>query len=354
MRTILITGGAGFIGSSVALSLAARREGLQLFALDNLKRRGAELNLPRLRQAGVQFIHGDIRCLEDVLAVGEIDLIIECSAEPAVMAGYGESPEYVIHTNLTGTVNCLELARRRGAAMLFLSTSRIYPMDTLNRLEFEEHETRFVLKDTQPVPGVGPNGISERFPLEGVRSFYGATKLSSEFLVQEYREAYGMPAVINRMSVIGGPWQMGKSDQGLAALWAARHVFERPLTYIGYGGTGKQVRDILHVDDLLDFIHYELDHFNSLDGTLMNVGGGVENSVSLLELTRLCEEASGNRIEIGSDPNTRPADVPLYVSDNAHATAATGWKPARPISQTIEDTARWIADHRAMLDGIIG
>ncbi len=353
MRTILITGGAGFIGSSIALSLARSLSGVRIYALDNLKRRGSELNLPRLREAGVEFLHGDIRRLEDLMAVPELDLLLECSAEPAVMAGYGESPEYVIHTNLTGTVNCLELARRREAAMLFLSTSRIYPMDVLNRLAYREVETRFELEPQQPVVGVSAAGISEAFPIEGVRSFYGATKLSSEFLVQEYRAAYGMPAIINRMSVIGGPWQMGKSDQGLAALWAARHVFQRPLKYIGYGGAGKQVRDILHIDDLLDLIHYELAHFDELDGALMNCGGGIENSVSLLELTKICEAASGNALSIGSEPETRPADVPIFVTDNARVTERTGWTPKRSVADTIEDTVRWIREHQDALAKIL-
>ena len=125
----------------------------RVLALDNLKRRGSELNLPRLRDAEVAFQHGDIRNPEDLEGVGDVDLILDCSAEPSVLAGYGSSPGYVTHTNLGGTINCLELARNCGAGMLFLSTSRVYPMKAVNALEFIEEETRYSLAAEQSVPG---------------------------------------------------------------------------------------------------------------------------------------------------------------------------------------------------------
>ena len=129
---LLITGGAGFVGSNLALDFKKNNPETHIIALDNLKRRGSELNLPRLKEDGIEFIHGDIRNKEDLEGTGKADLIIECSAEPSVMAGYNSSPEYLINTNLLGTVNCLEYARKCDADVVFLSTSRVYPVRTIN------------------------------------------------------------------------------------------------------------------------------------------------------------------------------------------------------------------------------
>ena len=162
MNSILVTGGAGFVGSCLALELRRHREGVSVVALDNLKRRGSELNLPRLREAGVEFLHGDIRSQEDLEAVGEVDLILECSAEPSVLSGYGGSPAYVLNTNLTGSINCFELARKHGAGVIFLSTSRVYPFAAINGLTYVEQETRFALDAAQTVPGASARGAARR------------------------------------------------------------------------------------------------------------------------------------------------------------------------------------------------
>src|SRR5262249_2735201 len=157
-----------------------------------------ELNLPRLREAGISFQHGDIRVLEDLLEIGEIDALVECSAEPSALAGIDGSPDYVVKSNLLGAYHCLELARRRSAYIVLLSTSRVYPVAALNALRLEERETRFELSLEQRVPGASDRGIAEHFPLEGARTLYGATKLSAELLIEEYRAAYGLRAVVNR------------------------------------------------------------------------------------------------------------------------------------------------------------
>src|SRR5205823_4167681 len=143
-----------------------------------------------------------------------------------------------------------ELARRHRAYVLFLSTSRVYPVAGLRALALEELDTRFELAAAQPDPGASPHGIAETFALDGARTLYGSTKLAAELLIEEYRDAYDLRAVIDRCGVIAGPWQMGKVDQGVFTYWMLAHHFGRPLTYIGFGGSGKQVRDLLHVDDL--------------------------------------------------------------------------------------------------------
>src|SRR5271166_5461415 len=180
VRTVLITGGAGFIGASLALELAARHPDWELVALDNLHRRGSEMNLPRLREGGVRFVHGDVREPEDLRAAGRFDALIECSAEPSVMAGVDGATGFLVRTNLLGAYHCLEEAARHHAQVIFLSTSRVYPVAALNALCHLEGETRFELTDEQPFPEASSHGVAEGFPLEGARTLYGATKLSAE------------------------------------------------------------------------------------------------------------------------------------------------------------------------------
>jgi CDP-paratose 2-epimerase len=263
---ILVTGGAGFVGSNLAMSLARRHRDWEVVVLDNLHRKGSELNVPRLEEAGVRFVRGDVREPEQLAAIGPITALVECSAEPSAMSGIGGDTAFVYHTNMTGAYNCLELARLRDAYVIFLSTSRVYPAGPLNELNYEEGETRFELSDRQGVPGASAAGISEEFPLTGARTLYGTTKLAAELLIEEYRAAFGLRAVIDRCGVIAGPWQMGKVDQGVFTHWMLCHHFGLPLSYIGYGGTGKQVRDLLHVDDLVDLIELQLLEPDRWDG----------------------------------------------------------------------------------------
>ena len=344
MQRILITGGAGFVGTTLGLGLKQRWPEAHLVALDNLKRRGSELNIARLRDSGIAYVHGDVRSTDDIESAGAFDVLLECSAEPSVLAGYDGAPRYLVDTNLMGTVNCLDVARKHNASIVFLSTSRVYPHDRLNALPFNETATRLVWSDAQFA-----QGISEDFPLEGTRSLYGATKLCSELILCEYCDMYGLRGVVNRCGVLAGPWQMGKIDQGVAVLWAARHLYGGKLSYIGYGGLGKQVRDMLHVDDLLDLIIYQLENMDTLKGQTFNVGGGLDNSVSLQELTVLCAELTGNTIPITSDPVNRPADIPIYITDNTRITQTTGWKPQRDTRQLMTEIVAWLRENEKVL-----
>lgn len=350
-KRILITGGAGFAGSSLAIFLAREIEGVEIVALDNLKRRGSERNLPRLKAAGVDFVHGDVRNLDDLLSLRtEPDLIIECSAEPSAQAGYGGSSAYLMDTNLQGCFHCLELARRTKADFLFVSTSRVYPYRALNEAAFLERETRFELAPEQILPGLSMEGVSEDFPLDGPRSLYGMTKLAAELMTEEFADAYGFRFLIDRFGLLTGPYQMGKTDQGVVALWVAAHMYSRPLSYIGFGGSGKQVRDFLHVDDFCELIVDQIRHFGEYCGGRWNAGGGRANSVSLLELTGLARAAAGQTVPIGSVPANRPADVRIYLTDSRRISAVRGWKPKRDAVTTVTDIARWIERDRASLE----
>lgn len=347
-KHILITGGAGFVGSTIALYLKQRYPKQDILVLDNLMRRGSELNIPRLKRAGVEFIHGDVRNKED-LAISRAELIIECSAEPSVMAGVGSSPEYLLHTNLFGAVNCFELARKNKADVIFLSTSRVYPVERINQLHYDETQTRFELKKHQSVIGVSPKGITEEFPLTGNRTLYGASKLCDELLLNEYAQTYGIKTIINRCGLIAGPWQMGKTDQGVITYWMAHHIFKKPLQYIGFGGKGKQVRDVVHVDDIAALVEIQMDKIEDISGETFTVGGGPANTASLVELTQRCTAITGNIIPVSSVDKTREGDIKWYCSDNSYITKRTGWKPKYSLDRTLTDIYTWIAAHPDIL-----
>lgn len=352
-RRVLITGGAGFIGANLGVELAARHPDWSITALDNLHRRGSELNLGRLREAGVRFAHGDVRVPEDLRAAGPFDALVECSAEPSVMAGVDGPTGFVVGTNLIGAYHCLEEAARHRAQVLFLSTSRVYPVAALNSLAYEEGDGRFVLAGEQPLPGASAAGVSERFPLEGARTLYGATKLAAELLIAEYAESFGLPTVIDRCGVVAGPWQMGKVDQGVFTHWMASFYFRRPLSYFGFGGAGKQVRDLLHVADLAELVDDQLLRPEHWAGATVNVGGGAEVSLSLRETSALCQEITGNRIELGSDPETRAGDVRIYVSDCRALQILTEWRPARGARDVLADIFGWIHENEAVVAGAL-
>jgi CDP-paratose 2-epimerase len=349
----MITGGAGFVGSHLALSFKRDMSHSTVIALDNLKRRGSELVLRRLASGGVEFRHGDIRNREDLDDAGGLDLLIECSAEPSVQAGLAGGDRYLINTNLVGTINCLDHARRHGAALVFLSTSRVYPIASLRDLPLVANETRFVIPEAKAGPGWSARGIAEDFPLIGSRSLYGATKLCSELIITEHVALFGLRAIINRCGVVTGPWQMGKVDQGFVVFWAARHLLGGPLSYNGFGGAGLQVRDALHVDDLYRLIRDQVEQMPVHTGKTYNVGGGAECSVSLAELTEACIERTGRRVRIASQPETNPVDVPYYVSDNSAVTAATGWRPHLSVTDILNDIFGWLREHRRELEVIL-
>ncbi len=342
---LLITGGAGFVGSTLGIFLKTQRPRFKIKAFDNLKRRGSEQNLPRLKSYGIEFLHGDVRSLSDLQSAGSFDLLLDCAAEPSVLAGHYDSPAYLINTNLLGTFNSLEVARLHKAAFILLSTSRVYSIAAISSLQYDETETRFSLSKKNKVLGLTLQGIDETFSTQGVRSFYGSSKLASEMFLQEYQHWYGLKGLVNRCGVLTGPWQMGKVDQGFVALWLMSHLLNQPLQYIGFHGLGKQVRDILHVDDLARLILYQIENLNKLSGSLFNVGGGLANIVSLQELTVLCQKYSGKKIKITPNPKPRPMDIPWYVTNNAHVTKTCEWTPKKNVEQILEDILNWVIHH---------
>jgi CDP-paratose 2-epimerase len=340
---ILITGGAGFVGSRLAFLNKEAHPDTEVVVFDNLKRRGSELNLPAFKKRGIDYIHGDIRVSSDLSALkGTFDLLVEASAEPSVLAGMSGSPDYLIQTNLNGTLNCLEWVRSRSCPMIFLSTSRVYSIVPLKELALNETASRFSLDEKQIHPGVSADGIDENFPTHLPRSLYGATKLASEMMIQEYVHAYGIKAVVNRCGVIFGAGQMGKVDQGVFTLWVARHFYGKPLSYTGFGGGGKQVRDLLHPSDLFRLIEKQVAQIADCSGEVFNVGGGVANTISLKELTSLCETIVRKKITMGSDARTNPVDIPFYATNNHRVSQRFDWRPETTVPEIVTEIHEWL------------
>ena len=306
------------MGSNLAVRFAS--EGYGVTVLDNLSRKGSETLRDRVVARGIRFVQGDVRNPEDLNSLkDEFSLMIECSAEPSVLVGtQGKDARYLLDVNLQGAINCFEWARERRVPVIFLSSSRIYPYDRLNACQYREAGTRYEF--VGGCAGVTSTGVSIDMPLSGIRSLYGASKLSAEFILKEYAAQYDLPAIIDRCGVIAGPWQLGKVDQGVVTFWLANHYFKKPLTYIGFGGEGKQVRDLLHIDDLSDLVLEQAGRLvadkPAYRGEIFNVGWSIHSHLSLKETTAICRELTGHMIEIGSVLENRPADVIWFMTDN--------------------------------------
>lgn len=352
---ILITGGAGFAGGALARFFLRSSAQNKVVLFDNLRRRGSEWNLGGLIAAGATFVHGDVRNAADLDALdGEFDVLIEASADASVHAGMEAGPRYVLDTNLGGAMNCLEFARKRCGALVFISTSRVYSIEALRALPLEETATRLDVAATMSMPpGVSFAGVSEGFDSGGSRSYYGASKLAAELLCQEYDAHSSLRVVINRCGVIAGPGQFGRTDQGVFTLWVARHYFGRPLRYTGFGGTGLQVRDLLHPDDLAELISKQIESWDVVAGRTFNVGGGRRGSVSMREFTGICREATGREVTIESEDVTNPLDVPWYVTDHGRITSTLDWSPSRDPRTIVRDLTAWIAENQTVLETMI-
>lgn len=351
---ILITGGCGFVGSNLAILFKQNYLNSEVYCFDNLSRRGSEINLIKILSFGCTFIHGDVRNKTDFDKVPKVDIVIDAAAEPSVLAGQvpGEL-ENLIDTNLNGTINTLYFAKKYQSAVIFLSTSRVYPYDSLAKARLIVSQNRFNLSNDQQVPGISENGISEDYPLNGLRSLYGATKLASEYFIQEFSHNFQLPTVINRCGVLSGPYQMGKIDQGVIVLWMAKHFWKGKLKYIGYGGLGQQARDVLHIRDLFNLVEWQIRNLNNLNSQIFNVGGGLKNTISLAELTKLCSKITGNKIEIESYNEDRPGDLPIYITDNSKITKFSEWSPSINIEQILKEIHEWFVEDEEKLKLIL-
>lgn len=341
---ILITGICGFVGNQLARHLRAARvaDRLEIIGIDNLSRPGSESNRHSLDGLGVRVLHGDIRMASDLEAVGPVDWVIDAAANASVLAGVDgrTSTRQLIEHNLLGTVNLLEYCRSWQAGFVLLSTSRVYSLHQLEALPMDVVDGRFVpALDRLSLPGIGGAGVTESFSTAPPLSLYGTTKVASELLALEYHYSFRLPVWINRCGVLAGAGQFGHAAQGIFAYWINAHLRRAPLRYIGFDGSGRQVRDCLHPSDLARLVLKQIECAGPQpQERLFNVAGGVANSISLLELTRWCDERFGAHT-VEQDTRPRQFDVPWLVLDSERARSLWGWSPDMGVESILTEIA---------------
>jgi CDP-paratose 2-epimerase len=337
----LITGGAGFVATNVADRLL--RLGYRVRLFDNLSRDGVEQNVAWLRQAHpgrFQLVVGDVRDRDALaLAVEDAGMVFHFAAQVAVTTSL-EDPLLDFEVNARGTLNLLEAVRALEIppSLVFASTNKVY--GDLSDVPLAVRGERYAPAD----PSLASLGISEARPLD-FHSPYGCSKGAAEQYVLDYARTFGVPATVFRMSCIYGPHQFGTEDQGWVAHFLLRALEGRPLTLYG---DGRQVRDILFVEDLVDALLLAHARMPAVAGRAFNIGGGPARSVSLLELLALISDILGRCPAFELEP-WRPADQRYYVSNTARFTDATGWRPSTPVRAGLERLASWLEESRAVV-----
>jgi CDP-paratose 2-epimerase len=338
-RHVLITGGAGFVGTNLARRLV--EHGRRVVVLDSLARAGVEENLRWLEETSegrVVALNADVRDESAVrTAVADADAVFHLAAQVAVTTSL-DSPLDDFDVNLRGTLILLEQLRRlrRPIPLLFTSTNKVY--GALPDVRLRRRGERW-----QPVdPHLREHGVDEARPLQFCTP-YGCSKGGADQYVLDYAHTFGLPAVVFRMSCVYGPHQRGTEDQGWVAHFLLRALAGEPLTVYG---DGAQVRDVLHVTDLVDAMLLAQDEIDDLSGSAFNVGGGPANTLSLLELLRLIEELQEGPVEVGF-AEERPGDQRWYVSDTKRLQEETGWERSVDVTSGIASLHRRLAERRS-------
>ena len=340
-REILITGGAGFVGANLAARLLAEG-GNNVAIFDNLSRRGTEHNLSWLRtlpQAkNLRYIHGDVRNAQQVSdAARYATQMYHLAAQVAVTTSIAD-PKCDFDTNAIGTFNVLEAARRHGRQpiVFFTSTNKVY--GSLKSVPVQRDGSRYRAAD----PAFA--GAVEETPLD-FHSPYGCSKGAADQYVRDYARIYDLPTVVLRMSCIAGQRQFGNEDQGWVAHFLYSVLAGRPITVYG---DGLQVRDILHIDDLVDAFIALRDNIAATGGEVFNVGGGMDRAISITELLERIENRVGKQARLVS-AEVRPGDQPLYISSLAKLSAATGWYPSRSLDEILDSIEGFYSANRNLI-----
>jgi CDP-paratose 2-epimerase len=345
---ILITGGAGFVGSHVAEYYLNKGDEIRVF--DNLSR--AELlgyeksnvmyNWKYLKKyENIELIKGDIRDAEMIKDVAKgVDVIIHTAAQTAVTTSL-EDPRTDFEVNALGTFNVLEAARlsRNNPCVVYCSTNKVYG-DNVNKIPVREKEKRYEFADENY-----KNGIAEDFPTDLCEHTpYGCSKFTGDIYVQDYAQRNEIDAAVFRMSCIYGTRQFGVEDQGWVAWFTIATLTGKPITIYG---DGKQVRDVLYVDDLVKAFDAFVQKRDNIHHDVYNIGGGVENTMSLLELLDILEDLTGKRSKIVFD-DWRPSDQKVYISDIAKAKRELGWKPEISPSEGVKKLVEWVEENKEL------
>ncbi len=239
----------------------------------------------------------------------------------------------VFNTNLLGTLNILKKCVRDKANIIFLSSSRVYSIKEIYK-KYKKNKSFL---------------IDENFTTESPKSLYGVTKLSSEELIKEFSYMNEIRFIINRFGVIAGPWQFGKQDQGFVSLWMINHLLKKKLNYIGYEGSGNQIRDILHIDDVCSLILAQIQKINKINNQIFNVGGGKKNSLNLKKLTIYCQKITNNKIKIGKIKKTSIFDIPYFITNNNKVEKFYKWRPKKSIILILKDIYNWGIQNKKLL-----
>jgi len=344
---ILITGACGFVGSCLAKELLATPIPPRIWGLDNFMRAGSRANQKPLASLGVELLEGDIRSSADLAKIPKVDWVLDCAAEPSVLAGTSgkmSSMDLLDH-NLIGTIQMLEFCKQHNAGFILMSTSRVYSIPPLTSLPVESVQGAFRPKSFRPEIGLTEKGISELFPTTPPASLYGTSKRCSELLALEYADAFEFPVWINRSGVLAGQGQFGKADQGILSFWIRSWRDKKPLKYIGFDGKGSQVRDCLHPRDLVSVLLAQLrgekpkNPGDGLDPRICNFAGGLTNHFSLNQLSQWCRENLGPH-EVSSDPNPRPYDLPWVVLDSSRATRLWNWRVRTALPDILKEISQ--------------
>lgn len=342
MKNVLITGGAGFIGCNAAARHI--RRGARVTVLDNLSRKGSEVNLRWLRGLGsLRFVKADVRAsgaLRRVFRSGRFDLILHLAAQVAVTDSVRE-PREDFEINALGTFNLLEAVRqsRQDPVLIYSSTNKVY--GSLEDMSLQETRTRYSFLG-------GRAAVSEKRGLD-FHSPYGCSKGAADQYVRDYRRIYGLRTVVFRQSCIYGERQFGVEDQGWVAWFIIAHQLGRNLTVYG---DGKQVRDILHVDDLLDAFDCAVRRVGRAQGRVYNLGGGPDNTLSLIEFLTLLEKLSGRRPVFRFAP-ARPGDQKIYVSDVSLAAKELGWRPKVGMGEGVRRLYKWVSENISQIQKVL-
>ncbi|MBM3228218.1 NAD-dependent epimerase/dehydratase family protein [Candidatus Peribacteria bacterium] len=343
-KKIFITGGVGFIGVNAADHFASR--GWQVTVFDNFSRRGVDINASFLKEKwpdAVTIIRGDVCKDQKALEHGAAthDVILHLAGQVAVTTSVKE-PMMDCEQNLLGTLHVLEAARsvKNPPIVLFASTNKVY--GGLESIPVREEEKRYVFAD-------GRKGATEEEPLD-FHSPYGCSKGAAEQYVRDYARIYGVPTVVFRQSCIYGPHQLGVEDQGWVAWFLIASMLKKPLQIYG---NGKQVRDMLYVEDLVDLYIRAVNGIEKSSGQIYNIGGGNHNSISLLELLEHMEKKLGLPSSWTFAP-VRPGDQPIFISDNSKAKADLGWEPKMDLEHGLEELCGWLKNHIAMIAKMYG
>ena len=334
---ILITGGCGFVGTNLALYLNKRN--YKITTLDNLTRKGSRYNLKLLNKKKIKNYNLDITNYLKISKLPKFHLIIDCCAEAAVELSKNNFDK-VINTNLIGTINILKKAKKDKSKMIFLSSSRVYPIKEMNNIIKKKY-----LNKKLPINKM----FNEESKIDGPKTIYGLTKLASEMFIEEFSYAFGLKYIINRCGVISGPLQFGKQDQGFVSLWIWRHIMKKKLSYIGYGGMGHQVRDVLHIDDLCNLIYKQIKKIKSINNILFTVGGSKKSNISLNQLTKICKKITNNNLKISKIAKTSIYDIPYFITDNNKVSNTYNWKPKKNIFDIVKDTYAWLQNNKSDL-----